>query len=167
MHRSFLIPVVVLASALALGCGDQPASTEAVGAGVDRAVTQNETDPFTTEYTDPCNGEVIAFEGFIHMLAHQTADGRGGFHAAFHYNLTVRGLGQTTGATYTGTEAQSDAFTVKPPYPFNETFTVHTNVIGRGDAPDFRAHITFHVTVNANGELTVAFEKFRAECRGL
>jgi hypothetical protein len=166
MHRSFRIPTGVLASALALGCGDQLATTEPVGAGVNLAVIQNERVPFTTEYADPCNGEIIAFEGFLHNLIHETADGSGGFHAAVGYNLTVRGVGQTTGATYTGTEASSDAFNIKPPYPVNETFTIHTNVIGQGQAPDFRAHLTFHVTVNANGNLTVIFEKFRAVCRG-
>jgi hypothetical protein len=37
----------MLAGALALGCGDQPATTEPVG--VNLAVIQNERFPFTTE----------------------------------------------------------------------------------------------------------------------
>jgi hypothetical protein len=102
----------------------------------------------------------------LHNVVHETADGSGGFHAAFHYNLTVHGVGQTTGARYIGTEAAGDAFNIKPPYPVNETLRSRTNVIGRGQAPDFLAHFIFHVTINANGNLTVIFQKIRAECRG-
>lgn len=167
MHQSLLLMAVGLGSAFVLACGNQPASTEPAGAGANLAVTQNERVPFTTEYSNPCNGEIIQFEGFLHILARETADGSGGFHAVFHYNLNLRGVGQTTGATYSGTEALVDAFNFKPPYPVDETFTIHTNVIGQGQAPDFRVHDTFHATIDANGELTVIFEKFRAECRGV
>lgn len=164
MHQSLLFLSMLLGSALVVACGDQPASTEPVGAGANLAVTMNQKIPFTTEYSNPCNGELIEFQGFLHILAQQSGDSSGGFRTVFHENLTLRGVAQATGTTYTGTEALTDAFNVKPPYPVNETFTIHTNVIGRGQAPDFRAHTTFHGTINANGTLTVLFQKFRARC---
>lgn len=164
MRHSLLLPAVMLGSALVVACGEQPTYTEPGGVGVNLALMENTRNPFTTVYGNPCNGEDIAFEGFLHMLATETPDGSGGFHVVSHYNLNLRGVGQTTGATYTGVEGFTDAFNVKPPYPVNETFTIHTNVVGRGQAPDFRAHTTFHKTINANGQLTVFFQKFRAKC---
>jgi hypothetical protein len=164
MHSSILLSTVVI-SALVLGCNEEPAPFEPMAVGVDLAVTQNAREPFTTEYLNPCNGEVIEFAGFLHSLAAVTADGSGGFHVVSRYNLTVHGVGQTTGAAYIGNEASTDVFGVKPPYPARETFTLHTNVIGQGQAPDFRQHVTFHVTINAKGELTVSINKFRATCR--
>jgi hypothetical protein len=164
MHSSLLFSTALI-SALVLGCDEQPAPSEPAAVGVNLAVTQNARDPFTTEYPNPCNGEVIEFAGFLHSLAVVTPDGSGGFHVVSHYNLTVRGVGQTTGATYIANEASSDAFGAKPPYPARETFTLHTNVIGQGQAPDFRQHATFHVTVNAKGELTASIDRFRATCR--
>ena len=167
MRQPLLLPSMLLGSALVLACGDQTAWTEPDNVGVSFAVTLNERVPFTVEFTNPCNGEVIAFEGVLHNLARETADGSGGFHLAFHYNLTVRGVGQSTGATYVGAEALTDRVNVKPPYPVTATFTIHTNVIGQGQVPNFLGHVTAHTTVNANGQVTSEIIKVRTECRGV
>jgi hypothetical protein len=165
MRRFCLLTSAALSGAFTLGCADRPDPTGPAEPAISFAVTLNQRVPFTTFYDNPCNGELIEFHGFLHNLSRETPDGSGGFHIGMHYNLTVRGVGES-GARYVGTEAQTVVVNAQPPFPFTQTVTLHTNVLGRGAAPDFRQHVTFHVTVNANGDVTTIVDKFRSSCRG-
>ena len=39
-------------------------------------------------------------------------------------------------------------------------------MVSQGSAPNFTAHVTLHITVNAQGELTAEVVEVRSECRG-
>ena len=53
-----------------------------------------------------------------------------------------------------------------PEYGLEETFEYHFSMITHGLLPNFVLHEVEHVTINANGEVTVFFDNFSAECRG-
>ena len=53
-----------------------------------------------------------------------------------------------------------------PEYGLEETFEYHFSMITHGPLPNFVLHEVEHVTINANGEVTVFFDNLSAECRG-
>jgi len=103
--------------------------------------------------------------GPLHILSALTCDRAGGFHLVAHFQPQgIRGLGQTTGVRYraTGiTEFQTSAKAV----PFETSFVNNFKIIGQGPGNNLLIHENFHVTVNANGELTALIENSSFECR--
>ncbi|MBM3925745.1 MAG: hypothetical protein FJ320_07110 [SAR202 cluster bacterium] len=118
--------------------------------------------PFSETFVDEvCNGEFaeITLEGKI--VFHETVfdDGR--------YHLTGTIVADFTwtqsGVTYTGHVTQWFGENSNKKN-FNGTFTV--NGQGKGsDGSKVSVKGVAHFTVNANGEVTAAFERFSIECR--
>lgn len=109
-------------------------------------------------------GEEVILSGTLHLLSHTTFDNRGGFHAKFHAQPQgVTGLGLTTGDTYQGTGVTQDQFNGTVGSEF--TFVNNFNIIGQGPGNNAMIHETFHVTVNANGQVTAVVDNFRATCK--
>jgi hypothetical protein len=109
-------------------------------------------------------GEVVSLEGTLHIASHVTLDGAGGFHGTFHANPQgVTGVGQTTGDVYRGTGVSRSGFSGK----VGEVLTVVDNfrIIGPGPGNNLLVHGVFHLTVNANGTLTVEVDQLSVECR--
>jgi hypothetical protein len=48
---------------------------------------------------------------------------------------------------------------------FNQTFVNNFRIIGQGPGNNFLLHETFHLTVNANGELTTIHDNFSVDCK--
>jgi len=114
----------------------------------------------------PCGnggaGDVVDLEGVSHSLFQITNDGAGGFHVTQLSDLQgVTGVGNS-GATYRGTGATLSQFDTK----VGETRSSVNNfrVIGEGLASNVLLHATFHVTINANGVLTVYVNNFSLDC---
>ena len=107
--------------------------------------------------------EPVMIEGTGHVLVSLTDDGNGGFHGNFHGNFHFTGVGLFTGGQYVANEKVHENLNLGP----GETFTVETafKLIGQGALPDLTGRTTLKVTVNANGELTVIKESFKAECK--
>ncbi|HEY2934376.1 MAG TPA: hypothetical protein VGK99_21770 [Acidobacteriota bacterium] len=115
-------------------------------------VVINETIPIRFDAFG-CNGETVAVEGSIHLQFRITEDQAGGLHIASHTNINGSGTGLVTGTSYRFNEADNDELNVRA-LPVESTFTRHVNVIGAGQVPNFQIHLTQHITINANGELT-------------
>ena len=161
--------LVVMVSALALAAGlltlallAKPAQAQAQPEHV------AEHTPFTFEQDNPCTGEVILVEGRAHVVGHYTEDASGGQHFVLESHSQGRGV-STSGAKYTLSSGSPQTHNVKVDAAA-EAFTWTDRVIFNrqgSDTPgdDFQGHFVFHATVNANGELTVVFERADFECR--
>jgi hypothetical protein len=110
-------------------------------------------------------GEVVDISGTEHDVIRNTINGNN-FSDTFHQNGEgLTGTGETTGNTYheTGAVNASDSGSLTNGQA-NSTFTLDDHYLSQGSAPNFLVHVTVHVTVNANGDVTVTFVNFRAEC---
>jgi hypothetical protein len=130
------------------------------------AVLTNIDIPISGAVFNPCNGETVTFTGVDHFMAHVTLDGAGGFHSDFHDNIHVTGTG-SLGNQYEGNQEDNSPTHISGnnlgaeqtlPFTFSE--------ISKGSAPNFEVHALQHITINANGTVTVFFSNFTSSCRG-
>jgi hypothetical protein len=109
-------------------------------------------------------GEDVAVSGTLHEVFHTTVDGAGGFHVRQQFNWQgVGGIGQVTGAKYRFTGGNVLELNMKA--GSEQTLVNNFRVIGQGPDNNFVFHQTSHVTVNANGTVTVSHLSFQFECR--
>jgi hypothetical protein len=127
------------------------------------AVVVNVDIPVNGTVFNPCNGETITFSGIDHFTLHVTFDSAGGFHADAHDNIHVTATGDQ-GNSYEGNQEDNNPFNGK--VGFEQTFGLTFSEISKGSAPNFEVHILQHITVNANGTVTVFFSNFASNCRG-
>ena len=151
-----LVIALILAAVMAL-----PAYAQAFTA-TDRVI-----EPFETVIT-ACNGEDVYLSGELLLIFHTTIDARGALHSKFTLvPRNVRGVGSWTGTLYKAVGGQRDHFNTAVDFaPLNETFTSMFNLISQGGSGNLKIKATFHITVNANGEVTVFFDRFSARCVG-
>jgi hypothetical protein len=119
-----------------------------------------------TILVNPCTGEPIQFTGTGHFSAHGVINGNR-FSMHSHFNgQGIHGEGLINGTSYTGSEADNSS--VNGPAS-NGAFTItETNsfkMVTSGGGNNFTVKALFHVTVNANGDLTVLVDNFSAECQ--
>jgi len=119
--------------------------------------------PLSGTAFNPCNGETVTFSGIDHFTVHVTLDGAGGFHADVHENIHVTGTG-SLGNSYEGN--QEDNNPINGRVGLEQTFGLTFSEISEGSAPNFEMHVLEHITVNANGTVTVFFSNFTSNCRG-
>ena len=152
--------VAMLAVAAGAGLAFAPAAQA--------AVTENITipiDQFQTTAVDGCDGDTIALTGGdAHLLMTYAIDGNH-VYGTVHLNLQgVTGTDLTTGAKYqTGTATWADYFDTN----FVNSQVVLTGVLnehwaGQGSAPNYLVHENAHMVLNANGAVTVNFDKLVA-----
>lgn len=159
MIRTFatLLAVTAIALAGAAGAGAQATT-----------VTTNEQIPFAIVVFVPCAndgaGELVELTGTLHVLTHVTIDDQGGLHVKQHSQPQgISGVGLTTGDTYRGTGVTQTEFNATA--ATEQTSINNFRIIGQGPDNNFLVHSTFHVTVNANGEVTTVVDNFSTECR--
>jgi hypothetical protein len=116
-----------------------------------------------------CGQELIDFTGNIHVVSQSFPVGDG-FHVIGHVNLAnVRGVGTISGNQYQITNAGTSIFNFHAGAgtTTSDISIFHFIVLGPPTDPqsDLLVHAISHVTVNANGETTVAFSDVFAECR--
>jgi hypothetical protein len=125
--------------------------------------------PEMREALHECVGEYVNFtEGFFRLRAQYTALPNGitrvGFHGA---HQGVSGTGETTGATYHFTGG-GVAITYELPLeqvPFQVSWVEHGRIVGPTDTPNVRFDTHWHLTINANGEVTADFNFQRSVCQ--
>ena len=164
--RSAALAVASLALVVA-ACADAPTSPTERPSLAATTFTENLKIPTgLVVFVDCANGgagELVLLDGDLHVLTHITAN-KNGFHIKSHFQPQgISGTGQTTGDKYQATGVTQDQFNLGP----GETYTAINNFrsIGQGPGTNFLVHSTFHYTINANGELTVVVDNFRAECK--
>ncbi|SMD43329.1 hypothetical protein SAMN00777080_1919 [Aquiflexum balticum DSM 16537] len=119
------------------------------------------TFPFLAS-VDLC-GELVDIEGEFHVVTNSVTSNSGNTTSKYHINLKGTGVGQTSGAIYQVNETINE--TSNSAKGFNVTFNRSFSLIGQGKAPNFKGNITYHITINANGELTAEVDNFRAICK--
>ena len=130
------------------------------------AETLNWIEPFDVEIPPfDCIGEWVAITGEAHYVVSEIEDGAGGYHYISHENIKGQGVGLDTGDKYQFNEAYNSEFNVAADdFPFVATSRGTIRVIGQGKAPNFLIDYVEHITVNAGGEITVAFSDFEERC---
>lgn len=129
-------------------------------------VVTNTSVPFFLSFDNPCSGESVFLSGNLHVLVHVTFDGNGGAHFYEHFQpMGVSGEGlfsgrryQATGETITRTNFSSSGVVT-------DNFVNNFKIIGQGRGGNFLVHANFHVTINANGDLTAFVDNASSECR--
>ena len=112
-----------------------------------------------------CTGELVQFHfNQLFMIHDLEIVGR-----AFHSHVVSvdrgsNGVGLTTGTRYRQVGSQGGTFFISAGIDEVQTFVTRGAVIGQGEAADFRAHSTFHITVGPSGRVVVEFEKARFTC---
>jgi hypothetical protein len=175
LHRNrVLARVTPIALTAFLACSD--ARTAAITAPVAPAIgssanarastfTTNEILPFGFEATE-CGNETVVVSGNVHIVSHGTVNGAGHVQAVFHVNpQNIRGFGVTTGAEYLAPGMLQTVSNVNGAAPVTETYVNNFELIGLGQAPDFTLHQTIRLTINANGDVTAAFDHLITSCR--
>src|SRR5215510_7332390 len=110
-------------------------------------------------------GEVVELRGDIHEVARTTINGNH-FSMTFHDNLQgLTGTGLTTGDKYQATGTATLTFNGN----FNngqseDTFAGSFDVIGQGQGNNLVFREIQHITVNANGDVTVSFDNISLDC---
>jgi hypothetical protein len=127
----------------------------------------NETIPFTSTLTNPCNGDLVTFQGNMHATSHVTFDASGGYHLKTHVNYqNVSGRGIPSGNAYNVRTTTNETVNDNDGPQFETTVIQNVKLITQGPALNYFLQIVFHVTVNANGQTTSTVEEAKIQCRG-
>ncbi len=132
-------------------------------------ITSNTRVPFELFADVPCAnapfGELVQLSGALHILVHQTTATSGTFLIREHFQPQgVSGTGLATGVRYRGTGV-TQTHTHQAVIGGNFTFVNNFRLIGPGSGNNFLVHQTAHGTINANGALTVSFDRLSVDCR--
>jgi hypothetical protein len=125
--------------------------------GVTMANAANVTNTFqdtSGTFFDNCTGEYIAFSGREHFQENVTTNPNGTFHIHITANFAdVTGIGQTTGTKYHFPIQLSETLNLNAGE--QETIEETLNVISDGSLFNEKIKLLIHLTVNANGVVTV------------
>ena len=129
-----------------------------------QAAASTEQVPFEADVL-ACNGDVIHLSGTLLMVFTETATPAGGFVFSSHFQPQgVRGIDLVTGTTFIATGLTRDIVVVSPPGGFTETFVNQFHIQATTGAESFTVSEVFHITVNANGDVTAFVDNFSATC---
>jgi hypothetical protein len=115
----------------------------------------------------PCaaggTGETVELSGNVHELFLLTSNASGGFVTKSLNNAQgMSGVGLTTGAQYRGTGVSQRQLSIN--VGVEDTFVNTFSLIGQGSGNNLLVHETLHITINANGDLTVVHDNFSIDC---
>ena len=136
--------------------------------GQAKPTTFNNFTPFESSGTPLCGGEEVAFSGTIHTVGHMTQGPDGRFQITVdHLNFQrTTATGLVSGTKYVINEA--DNTVVNERYTSPNTLVIQSIVngqlIGQGTATNTVIHLTFHLTINANGQETASVENVNTQC---
>jgi hypothetical protein len=133
------------------------------------AFRQNFRIPLNLSVLVPCAnggaGEVVDLSGNLHVLLHVTLQDDGRFVFKEHFQPQgISGIGEVTGDKYQATGVTQD-ITVQGRVGVTTTAINNFRIIGQGPGNNLLVHVTFHVTVNANGTATAVVNNVRVECK--
>jgi hypothetical protein len=153
MRRRLIIVLAVLATGLlAVTSASATATTEKI--------------PFDIVLApEEACGEAIHLSGTLLAQFRTTETSGGNLAVGFHFNPQgITGVGLTSGATYHATGETQGTTTIKAKGGISDTFVNNFKIIGEGSAQNFLQTDVFHLTVNANGDVTATVEKSMIRC---
>jgi hypothetical protein len=128
--------------------------------------------PFSSTTFTSCTGEAIAFEGFLHFKVHVDTTTSGTTHSSVELNWQdVKGVGLLSGASYVLIEQISSSVNASGPFPAELNFEASAHFMRQGEdgtlvlGDDLHIKAFAHLTVNANGIVTVNRFGQTIECR--
>jgi hypothetical protein len=111
-------------------------------------------------------GEVVDLSGPLHTLVSITINGNKISGELHSQPQGISGIGETTGAKYQATGVTSESFTASLQNgQANTTFVDNFRVIGQGPGNNLLVHENLHITVNADGTVTVFHDNFSVDCK--
>jgi len=129
----------------------------------------NDKIPIVTLVFIPCAnggaGEYVQLSGCIHVVTSMTINGNN-LRGKVHYQPQgIKGVGEVTGDKYRGTGVTQDEFKGSFVKGYEITSVNNFRIIGQGKGNNFLVHTVFHITVNANGQITVVLVHAKGECK--
>ena len=111
-------------------------------------------------------GETVDLAGPLHTLISSTINGND-VSGVFHFQPQgISGVGETTGQTYHATGVTEESFkSALHNGEANLTFVNNFRIIGQGAGNNFLIPETMHITINADGSVTVNHDNFSTECK--
>jgi hypothetical protein len=139
-------------------------------APADAAVQVNDKTNVNLTIFVPCAaggaGEIVDLSGSLHTLISFTINGNN-VSGYFHFQPQgISGTGETTGANYQGTGVTEESFKNSLQNgQANLTSINNFRIIGQGPGNNYLVHETLHVSVNADGAVTVFHDNFSIDCK--
>jgi hypothetical protein len=134
------------------------------------AVTTNDKQTTAFSVFVPCAnagaGESVDGTIDLHTLITSTVNGNN-VSGKFHFEPQGGDLvGSVTGDKYQPTGVTQDHFKGSLQNgQFTETFVNNFRIIGQGPGNNFLVHEVFHITINANGDVTVNHDRVSVDCK--
>ncbi|WP_428911935.1 hypothetical protein [Niallia sp. Krafla_26] len=122
-----------------------------------------ERTPFNFISINPCNGEVITFNGVLRSMVKEHTTPSGTVHNNIHFYLHGQGVGDQ-GNEYVYNDIRIFVANANKQSEISSNFSLL--IISKGPAPNYMLHAVLHTTFNANGEVTAVVEILKEECRG-
>jgi hypothetical protein len=150
------------------GLQQQPATKSATAAIVTKSMTEIDLSiPGYLEY-NACNGNYITIIQGIWRIDQTIIINGTRLTIQLHSNVSnYKLVDQTTGIFYTGSYVSNDVLNMNYiiGQPGERTATIMISLTTPGKDNNGKYLLDFHVTVNANGVITVDFTNIRSECR--
>jgi hypothetical protein len=131
-----------------------------------RAQASNTTcQQFSDVIINSCTSEAIFVQAETCTSFVLTQDQAGGFHLRIHQETHGTGVGITSGNEYVINEVANQELNTKS-LQLEENVVEDSLLISKGSLPNEIVKLTTHLTVNANGDVTVFRTSFEIECKG-
>ena|SRR5438105_4575250 len=113
-----------------------------------------------------CSGEDVHIFGTLDGVLQTTTDARGRIHVVFHLTPHLEAVGVVTGLEYRAVGPIQTVDFVDGDGPRVSILVNIINLISPGSTDNLILSEKAHVTVNADGTVTVHFDEIRGACRG-
>jgi len=123
--------------------------------------------PFSMTEFSPCTNEEVALEGVVTVTSEIVVDANGGIHTQFRIQAHGTGQGLISATKYQFHQNSSSVSNIGNSCQFeNSGIEQEFLLISKGAGVNLKFFLTFHITINANCEVTAAFSNFRFQCKG-
>ena len=132
------------------------------------AIEYHLTVPFVDDF-DSCTGERVVVSGTARAVGTITQDSAGKLHFANTATIQGQGVGTVSGVRYVLIGTQTTGETVGTATGTATEFALRWSSLllrqGNAAGDDVMAHLLFHVTQSATGQVTATIDNFTAVCR--
>jgi len=153
---------------VALGALFGLAAVSTANASADTQTLSFDVEITSESYWDECAnggaGEWIDLSGSLHVVQHTTTTPHGQFVVANQVSAQgTIGVGETTGTVYVASYEQHEGHLFD--VPGQDTVTGDFRFIDPGTGDALFVHVTLHVTIDANGNVTAEVVNVSEDCR--
>jgi hypothetical protein len=115
--------------------------------------------------TVPACGTSLTFGGSIQARVHVVNSASGNVHVQVHASADGLTATDTANNSYTFHGVADAELNLRPNVVGEATLTGNITAVGPGSIGGSHAHIVAHITVNNNGDISVAFVKAFVDCK--